>query len=201
MKVKDRARAAAIWLVFAFAALAPIAVAAMSPYLAYREPIYIIAGFAGVAAMALVLAQPLLAGGHLPGLRALRGRRAHRWVGAALVSAVVIHIGGLWITSPPDVIDALLFTSPTPFSAWGVVAMWTLFAAAALAVFRKRLRLAPKTWRLAHMSLVAITAGGGVAHAMLIEGTMGVVTKAMICAVTVIVTAKVIADRAGRFRQ
>ena len=30
--------------------------------------------------------------------------------------AVVIHVAGLWITSPPDMIDALLFTSPTPFS-------------------------------------------------------------------------------------
>jgi hypothetical protein len=47
-----------------------------------------------------------------------------------LVVAVVVHVGGLWITSPPDMIDALLLTSPTPFSAFGVIAMWAIFAVA-----------------------------------------------------------------------
>ncbi len=67
--------------------------------------------------MAIVLLQPLLAGGYLPGLPAPRGKRIHRWTGFALVSAIIIHIGGLRLTSPPEVVDALLFTSPTPFSA------------------------------------------------------------------------------------
>ena len=117
----------------------PIGVAATSPLLAWRDPVYIAACLAGVVAMALVLVQPLLAGGYLPGLTLSRGRRVHRWVGLLLVAAVVVHVAGLWLTSPPDVIDALLFTSPTPFSAWGVVAMWAVFAAALLAAARRRL--------------------------------------------------------------
>ena len=68
---------------------------------------------------------------------------------AVLVVAVVIHVAALWITSPPDVVDALLFASPTPFSAWGVIAMWAVFAAALLAALRRRLRLRPRTWRIA----------------------------------------------------
>ena len=97
--------------------------------------------------MALLLLQPLLAGGYLPGLPMRRGRRVHFWVGVALVAAVVVHVLGLWLTSPPDMVDALLFRSPTPFSAWGVVAMWAVFASALLATLRRRLRLRPLVWR------------------------------------------------------
>ena len=49
-------------------------------------------------------------------------------------------------------IDALIFTSPTPFSPFGVIAMWAIFAVALLAAFRRRLGLRPRTWRIAHMS-------------------------------------------------
>ncbi|NNF79793.1 MAG: ferric reductase, partial [Rhizobiales bacterium] len=136
----SRARRIAIWAALGLAVGVPLAAAALSPQLAWRGPAYIAAGFAGVIAMALILMQPLLAGGYLPGLPAQRGRRVHFWVGGALVSAVIIHVAGLWITSPPDVIDALLFVSPTPFSAWGVIAMWALFAAGLVAALRRRMR-------------------------------------------------------------
>ena len=138
------ARTILIWAVLASAIAVPIAAAALSPLLAWRDSIYIAAGFAGVIALGLLLVQPLLIGGYLPGLPAHRGRRVHRWIGAMLVVAVVIHVGGLWITSPPDVIDALLFVSPTPFSAWGVIAMWAIVAIALLVSFRRRLRLRPR---------------------------------------------------------
>src|SRR3954469_3647282 len=144
------ARVAVIWAALATAVCVPVAAAAASPLLAWRGPLYILAGFAGILALALMLVQPLLAGGTLPGLPAFRGRRAHRWIGAALVVAVVVHVAGLWITSPPDMIDALLFASPTPFSPFGVIAMWAIFAVALLAALRRRLRL--RTWRIAHMS-------------------------------------------------
>ena len=139
-----------------------------------------------------MLVQPLLMGGYLPGLPALRGRRAHRWIGGVLVVAVVIHVGGLWITSPPDVIDALLFTSPTPFSAWGVIAMWAIFAVALLAALRRRLR--PRTWRIAHTLLAVVIVVGSVVHAILIEGTMETVSKAALCALVLAATIKVMAD-------
>ena len=187
-------RAALIWTALGAAVVIPTAVAATSPLLAWRDPIYIAAGLAGVVAMALILFQPLLAGGYLPGLPARRGRRVHRWVGGALVASVAIHVAGLWLTSPPDVIDALLFVSPTPFSVWGVTAMWALFATALLATFRRRLRLRPKSWRLAHTALAAVIVPGSVVHAILIEGTMGTASKAALCALAVAATVKVLAD-------
>ena len=181
-----------IWAALAVAVVVPIAAAAASPLLAWRDPLYIAAGFAGVLALALMFVQPLLVGGYLPGLPALHGRRAHRWVGGVLVAAVVIHVGGLWITSPPDVIDALLFTSPTPFSAWGVIAMWAIFAVALLASLRRRLR--PRTWRIVHTLLAVVIVVGSVVHAILIEGAMETASKVAFCALMLAATIKVMAD-------
>ena len=189
-----RVRPVLTWAAFGIAIVVPIAVAATSPLLQWRSPVYIAAGFAGIVAMALVLAQPLLARGYLPGLSARRSRRVHRWVGAALVAAVAVHVGGLWLTSPPDVIDALTFTSPTPFSDWGVVAMWALFAAASFAVARPWWRIRPRVWRVGHTTLAALAVVCSVVHAILIEGTMGTVSKVALCALVLTATAKVVFD-------
>jgi len=186
------ARVALIWAALATAVCVPIAAAAASPLLAWRGPVYILAGFAGIIALGLMLIQPLLIAGYLPGLSARIGRRAHHWIGGALVVAVVIHVAGLWITSPPDMIDALTFTSPTPFSPFGVIAMWAIFAVALLALFRRRLRL--RTWRIAHMSLAVVIVVGTVVHAMLVEGTMETVSKAALCALVVAAAIKVMVD-------
>lgn len=191
-------RAALIWGGLAAAVAVPLAVSAMSPLLAWRQPVYIAAGLAGVLAMALLLVQPLLAGGYLPGVASRRGRAVHQIVGAGLVLAVIVHVGGLWITSPPDVIDALFFASPTVFSVWGVVAMWGIFAAAVLAVFRASVR--PPIWRIAHTTLVVGVVITSVVHAVLIEGTMGQVSKLVLCVLVIGATAKVVFDRrAWRF--
>ncbi len=189
-----------IWAALSIALIVPLAVAVASPLLAWRDPIYIGAGFAGVMAMAFLLLQPLLAGGYLPGLPVRRGRRLHGLVGALLTAAVLIHIIGLWLTSPPDVIDALLFRSPTPFSAWGTVAMWAVFATAALALVRRRLRLKPRAWRLCHLTSASVVIVGGVTHAMLIEGTMGTVSKAALCALVIAAAVKAISDQRSRNR-
>ncbi len=182
------------WAVVLVAVILPLAVAASSPLLAWRAPVYIASGFAGVIAMSLLLIQPLLVGGYLPGLRKLRGRRMHQWVGMGLLSAVVIHVGGLWITSPPDVIDALLLRSPTPFSLWGVIAMWAVFAAALLATFRRRLRIPIHIWRSAHALLALSTVAASTAHALLIEGTMGTVSKVLLCVLAISATSWAIID-------
>ena len=188
------ARATLIWAALAAAVGVPIAAAAASELLAWRSPVYILAGFAGIVALGLVLVQPLLVGGYLPGLSAIRGRHAHHWIGGVLVVAVVTHVGGLWITSPPDMIDALLFVSPTPFSPFGVIAMWAIFAVALLAALRRRLGLRLRTWRVAHMILAVVIVAGGLVHAMLIEGTMETVSKAVLCALVLAATIKVMAD-------
>lgn len=187
------ARAVLIWAGLATAIALPMAFAAVSPLLAWRDAIYIASGFAGMIALALVFIQPLLAGGYLPGLPVLRGRRAHRWVGLSLVMMVVAHVAGLWLTSPPDVIDALLLDSPTPFSVWGVAAMWATFAAALLAALRGRLQIRPKTWRIGHIALAVAIAIGSVVHALLVEGTMEPISKAAFCALVLAAMATVLA--------
>jgi predicted ferric reductase len=189
------ARVTLIWAALAAAICVPIAFAAASPLLAYRGPVYILAGFAGMIALGLVLVQPLLIGGYLPGLPGYRGRRAHYWIGGALVVAVLVHVAGLWITSPPDMIDALLLVSPTPFSPFGVIAMWAIFAVALLAAFRRRLGLAPRTWRSAHMLLAVVIVVGSVVHGLLIEGTMETMSKVALCALVLVAATKVMVDR------
>jgi len=194
MKRWRSARAPLIWVALALAIGVPIAKAARSEQLAWRGPVYILAGFAGIVALGLVLVQPLLIGGYLPGLSAYRGRRAHHWIGGALAVAVVIHVAGLWITSPPDMIDALTFSSPTPFSPFGVTAMWAIFIVALLAALRRRLGLRLRTWRLIHVPLAIVIVAGSVVHCLLIEGTMETISKAALCALVLAATVKVMVD-------
>ncbi|TWI89612.1 ferric reductase like protein [Roseibium hamelinense] len=182
------------WAAVVIASTVPVAVAAFSPLLQWRQPVYIAAGFAGIIGLVVLLYQPLLAGGYMRWLPASRARALHRWLGAGLVITVLIHVGGLWVTSPPDVVDALLFRSPTPFSVWGVTAMWAVFAAAGLAVFRKRLRLPPRVWRRIHTSLAIITVGSTITHALLIEGAMGTMSKVSLCVAVAAATLKTIVD-------
>ncbi|MFK4386093.1 ferric reductase-like transmembrane domain-containing protein [Bradyrhizobium sp. USDA 223] len=188
------ARAPLIWVALGVAIGVPIALAAASEQLAWRDPVYIIAGFAGIIALGLVLVQPLLIGGYLPRLSAYRGRRAHHWIGGALVLAILIHVAGLWITSPPDMVDALTFSSPTPFSPFGVTAMWAIFAVAFLALLRRRLGLRPRTWRIIHIPLAIVIVAGSVVHCLLIEGTMETISKAALCALVLAATVKVMID-------
>ena len=169
-------RGALIWTALALAIAVPLIAAARSPLLAWREPIYIAAGYSGVVGLALLLIQPLLIAGILPGIPA---RRVHVWTGAGLVLAVVIHVAGLWITSPPDVVDVMLFRSPTPFSVWGAMAMWAVFAAALLALMRRRIAL--RIWRLGHTIAAVVIVTGTVIHAWLIQGTMEDLTKGALC--------------------
>jgi predicted ferric reductase len=201
MKGRRSARASLIWVALALAVGVPIALAARSEQLAWRGPVYILAGFAGIIALGLVLVQPLLIGGYLPGLSAYRGRRAHHWIGGALALAVVIHVAGLWITSPPDMIDALTYTSPTPFSPFGVTAMWAIFTVALLALLRRRLGLRLRTWRIVHIPLAIVIVAGSVAHCLLIEGTMETISKAALCVLILVATVKVMIDLQVRRKQ
>ena len=186
-------RRTTIWLALTCALALPVLLAATSPLLAWRQPVYIAAGFAGIVALALMALQPLLAAGWLPGLERAAGRRVHRWVGATLVLLIVVHVGALWITSPPDVIDALLLVSPTPFSDWGVMAMWAIFGAATLALLRRPLGLRPTTWRLGHTTLVVVAVAGSILHAMLVDGTMEIISKTLLCLLVLLGTAAAVA--------
>ncbi|SLN11006.1 Ferric reductase like transmembrane component [Pseudoruegeria aquimaris] len=173
-------RAALIWLAVLVLSAVPVVLSLASPLLQWRDPVYIAAGATGVLAMALMPLQPLLATGRLPGLGGFRGRRLHRIIGALLLLCLLLHVAGLWITSPPDVIDVFLLRSPTPFSTWGLLAMVALLLSAAITALRKPLRLRWRLWRVAHLGLAAVVIGGTVAHALLIEGTMEPVSKALL---------------------
>lgn len=182
-------RGALIWLGLCLAVTVPLAAAAVSPLLAWRDPVYILGGFAGIVGLALLMVQPMLAAGYLPGVN---GRYWHRWVGISLVAAVLIHVGALWVTSPPDVIDALLFVSPTPFAVWGVIAMWAVFLSALLAILRKRLPL--RIWRRGHTALAVVIVGTSLLHAVMIEGTMEIISKLVLCGCICVVTTFAVRD-------
>lgn len=190
-KPSNGLRPALIWGALALGVGVPLALAAFSPLIAWRGPTYIIACFAGIFSLVLLLLQPLLIGRLLP-LAAPFARRAHLWVGALLLLALGVHIGGLWITSPPDVIDILLLTSPTAFSYWGVIAMWALLATALLAALRRRSGMRPRHWRMAHKLLALVIVIGTVVHALLIEGLMESYSKAAFSALVLAATLRVI---------
>jgi len=169
-------RAMVPWLALLVFLSTPVIVAAQSPLLQWRDPVYIAAGFAGIIGLCLMLLQPLLISRMLP---TPMPSRLHRWIGLALVTAIVIHVAGLWITSPPDVIDVLMFRSPTSFSIWGAVAMWAVFAAALWAAIRKQTGV--RLWRLGHSVAVGIAVLATVVHAWRVDGTMGTLSKAALC--------------------
>ena len=91
--------------------------------------------------------------------------------------------------------EILLQLAATPLSPFGVIAMWAIFAVALLAALRRRLGLAPRTWRIAHMSLAVIIVVGSVVHGLLIERTMETISKAALCALVVLAATKVMVDR------
>jgi predicted ferric reductase len=177
----NTARSYLQWLGLLLLVAVPVTIAATSPLLEWRQPVYIAAGLAGVFALVIMLFQPMLAAGLIAGVSMVRGRRWHRITGGLLLLLVLLHVVGLWITSPPDVIDALLFQSPTPFSVWGVIAMWALLISALLVVLRKRIALRPAVWRVVHKTLAVVIVAGTVVHAMLIDGAMGYWSKLVLC--------------------
>jgi predicted ferric reductase len=169
------------WSGIAAIMLAPVVMAAFSPYLASRNLPYIVGGFAGIFGLSSLFLQPLLPAGYLAGSDGPTGRRWHRWLGVAIVVAVALHVGGLYLASPPDTIDALLLVSPTPFSIYGVTAMWGVVATALLVFFRRRLRLSHSVWQIIHNGLAAVVVVATVIHALQIEGAMESASKWMLC--------------------
>ncbi|WP_121068447.1 ferric reductase-like transmembrane domain-containing protein [Chachezhania antarctica] len=191
---KGRGRAVLIWLAVLGLMIVPAALAAASPFLAYRDAPYIAGGFAGILALALLLPKPLMAAGWLPGLEGPRGRRWHRWVGALLVACVVVHVGGLFVASPPDTLDALLLVSPTPFSVYGVTAMWAVLLTALLVALRRRLGLRPVVWNVLHNALALVVVVATVVHAVQIQGAMEIVSKWVLCLAVIAVSVAVLFD-------
>jgi predicted ferric reductase len=178
-----------IWAGLTSVMAVPVVIAATSPYLAYRNLPYLVGGFAGILCLSLFVIQPLLAAGYLPGLSHAKERKWHHWVGASIVVCVVLHVAGLYLASPPDILDALLLVAPTPFSVYGVVAMWGTLATAILVGLRQRLRLRYPAWTLLHNALAVVVVAATVIHATQIEGAMEIVSKWVLCVAAVTATA------------
>ena len=170
-----------MWFLLAAGLLIPVGLAAASPLQASREPLWIFGGMAGVVALALLLVQPMLAAGLLQGLSIPAARRWHRWIGATIVAAVVLHVGGLYLYSPSDVTDALLLVAPTPFAVYGVIGLWSVVLTALLVAVRSRSGLRYATWRIVHNALALVVVVASIVHAILIEGAMDLVSKAILC--------------------
>jgi predicted ferric reductase len=192
--IRYRVLAILAWNSVAAVMIVPVTIAAFSPYLASRNIAYVVGGFAGIIGLSLLFLQPILPAGYLAGSEGWAGRRWHRWLGVTIVAAVALHVGGLYLTSPSDVIDALLLVSPTPFSVYGVTAMWGVVATAILVLFRRRLGLRHSVWRLIHNGLAAIIVVATVIHALQIEGAMEAVTKWMLCMAIVAATGVALFD-------
>lgn len=168
--------------------LVPVAIAAASPLLGYREAVYIAGGTAGIVCLALLLIQPLLGSRYLPGLSPLQQRLWHRRIGVAILACVALHVAGLYLASPEDVRDALLLVAPTPFSVYGVTAMWGVVLTAILVVLRRRLGLDYSAWRLVHNGVAMIVVVATVVHAVQIEGAMEPASKWFLCIAVLLAT-------------
>ncbi|CAN7655386.1 ferric reductase-like transmembrane domain-containing protein [Agrobacterium tumefaciens] len=190
-----RIAAFCIWGGLSLAMFVPVMVAATSPFLAYRTVTHIVAGFAAIVCLAFFLIQPLLAAGYLPGLHVLQQRRWHRWIGAGIIVCVLLHVGLLFVTSPVDTMDALLLAAPTPFSVYGVAAMWGVVLTAALVALRRRLGLSYSIWRLIHNGLALVVVVATVIHALQIEGAMGAISKWALCAAVLLATGITLLDQ------
>jgi predicted ferric reductase len=186
--VARRIIAVLVWCLLAACVLLPVGIAAANPLQANRDALWIAGGMAGIVALALFLVQPLLAAGYLPGPSLTAGRRWHRLVGAVVVLTVGLHIGGLYLSSPEDISDALLLVAPTPFSVYGVVGLCGVFLTAILVAVRSRSGLRYASWRILHNALALVVVVSSIVHALLIEGAMGSVSKLILCALIFAVT-------------
>ena len=164
----------------------PILLATTSPYLPSRGVAYLIGGFAGIVALALLVIQPLLAAGDVPGLAPATARRWHIQVGTVLALCVAAHIGGLYFTSPDDTLDALTLASPTPFSVYGVLGTAGIIATLLLLTLRRR--LGANAWAILHTALAVLIVAATAAHAVQIEGAMEPISKWLLCAAALFAT-------------
>lgn len=170
----------------------PVVVAATSPLLSGREAVYIVGGMSGVVALALLLLQPILASGYLPSISTIKSKAWHRRIGLLLVLAIALHIVGLYLTSPDDLMDALLLISPTPFSLYGVVGMWAIIVTTLLVVLRSHLSWRHTLWKIVHNILACIVVVTSVTHALMIDGAMGYRSKLILCIAIIALTIVVI---------
>ncbi len=114
-----------------------------------------------LAVSALVL-QPLLATGRI---------RRHQLVGGVAFVLVLVHVAALFAESGADARFALSPDGPTR-ARMALFATIALILAVALGVLRRRLPLAPRTWRILHAYLAVVVITLGLGHALLTDGAL-----------------------------
>jgi predicted ferric reductase len=77
--------------------------------------------------------------------------------------------------------------------------MWAVFITALLAATRKRFRISPKLWRMAHKGLASVIVVGTIMHAYLIQGTMEFYSKIGLSALLFLASANIIFGLEKRF--
>lgn len=77
--------------------------------------------------------------------------------------------------------------------------MWATFTAAALAIFKRKLPMAAHLWRITHTLVTALVVVTSVAHAMLIDGTMGNVSKILL-SIAIVMATLIVAIRLGSWK-
>jgi predicted ferric reductase len=113
-------------------------------------------------------------------LLAVRGVRAHRATGSAIVALVLAHVGLLFVLSPDDALFAMSPDGPTR-ARMALIATAALLAAAVLGALGPSLPLSRTTWRVLHAYLAVLVLVLGIGHAVLTDGALeGVGTPLLI---------------------
>lgn len=139
-----------------------VTLALTAPHLERASPALLVSTLAACVAVAALAAQPWLT---------RRRVGAHIRLGGIVAVLVAVHVLALVVESPDDALYSMSLDGPTR-------ARMALFATVLLAVvtllglLRRRLRLAPPTWRFLHGSLAGLVVVLGVGHAVLIQGAL-----------------------------
>ena len=191
---KRRIAALVLWAGLVVAMVAPVLIAAGSPYLAYRNLPYIVGGFAGIVCLSLFVIQPLLAAGYLPGVPSPGS--ADGTAGSARRSSlcVLLHVGGLYLTSPRTRSMRCCWSRRRRSRS---TACWRCGASSATAVLvalRRRSGLRYATWFFIHNALALVVVVATVIHALQIEGAMETLSKWLVCLAALATTLVVLLD-------
>ena len=158
----DRRRRAAAAALVAVAAVPPV-LALSDPHLAGASAALTISTAAAAVAVSVLVLQPLLAG---------TGRvRRHRLLGVVALVLVLVHVGALFVESPSDARFAMSPDGPTR-ARMALFATVALIALVAVGALRRRLPLAPSSWRILHAYLAVVVIALGLGHALLTDGAL-----------------------------
>lgn len=144
------------------AVVVPLAVALTDPHFEGASTALAISTVAGALAVSALVLQPLLATGRI---------RRHQLVGGVALALVLAHVGALFVESSEDAWFAMSPDGPTR-ARMALIATLALIAAVALGVLRRRLPLAPGTWRILHGYLAVVVIALGLGHAVLTDGAL-----------------------------